>query len=611
MDGSSHWLGQAGNWNITASKGVIHEAVFSAPLHLDSTDWSWHKINYQDLKVDLSQHDVHLSQLKMYDGNMTLSATNPALSQSQSSAPEWRISTDKIQIEKMTLAIALPDGNLTLQSLKGQAAWPKQQALSFDLKSEQTNRATDAEWYLSGIVDKNMTNHLTDAEFSVISKHVPITALRPLLPLQNSARSPVTLAGTVNLNSHVSLHDGLWRMQGQANAVDVEVSHAGDIWTADHISWQFGPIGMGLNTQSIDHIVADNWAYVVALEPLHPTPRKLASTPALQTTWWAAALRSKNIHIRQLKLNQGVVSMGKKESRWAEEFDIQIDDLATKQWSNINATAKVGGGKLQLTGKWSALSKPQRFLGSASIQSALPFFSHSWMTASGMPRLIRGYLNASIDVEYALKEDRYQSRWQLQLVGGEAEAGNLNSDPMLARTGMNTYDLLRHLKQSNASIKLQGEVTGLWQQHPLSFEMIEQALLLSLSQAASRQDGLDKKRASQINKETEIATQIRLHEYGPLSMNERIRTYKIVRMLRNKPAIDIDLRPLWSGQELTSETLARIQYTQKLIKRYMVHHGISQERIFLRWPTDSDQVQEISSIQVELQLPHQDDKKVM
>jgi len=138
--------------------------------------------------------------------------------------------------------------------------------------------------------------------------------------------------------------------------------------------------------------------------------------------------------------------------------------------------------------------------------------------------------------------------------------------------------------------------------------MIGKSLQSSLQQAVSEQRSQQHPEAgdqSQITPDSNLIatspnTQFRLHGREPLSLNERSRLYKVVQLLRIKPHMSIDLRPQWSGNQLDHGIISKIQRTQKLIKRYMVHRHIDPQRIFPRWPTDSDQVQEISSIQIEL-----------
>jgi len=624
IDGTTHWQGKAGAWKINGSKGVLHDIVLATAEQRDAEDirshaWSWHNITYNNMNIDTKLRHSHISRIVMNDGNVTLNtamtdaaASMPSLYPAVRPIAKWDISIDDIRVRNMTLAIKLPDGDLTLHSLTGQCSWPEQQDLHFNLATRSPNSSSDPQWRLQGNMTKNSAQQLTDAEFSVHAKQIPITSMRPLLPLQINANSPVTLTGNMGMQSNVSVQQGIWRMQGKASAINVQISHAGDIWMTDHIDTTFGPVGMGLDVQYIDQINIEKWSYIAALEPLQAAHQEQIRSD--QPAWWSSALRNKNIQINELQLHGGSVSMGQKESLWAEHFDIQMHALAANSWANVKATAEVGGGQLELSGEWSALSEPQRFIGSVSLQNALPYFLHSWMTASGMPRLLRGYIGAQLDINPASRPDSYQSSWQFQLLRALPEAGHNLADPMLMRTGLNTHDLIQHLGQNSGRIELQGSITGLWTEQPLNFDMIGHSFQRLLHQETLRQDTpqQDSDHGSSTPQQTihpsppsdpattALNTQIRLHDKGVLSLNERSRLFKLVRFLRTKPEITIDLIPHWSGETLSNAMITRIQHTQDLITRYMVHRNIDVQRIFPRWPVNADHAQEISSIQIKL-----------
>ena len=616
LDGSIHWQGEKdGEWNINGSAGVVQHVIFAPVEKFDSNKsinnssiWRIQQINYEGFKLNTSRRHLQLSHLKINDSKITFNTTTGTHSNPQPAPPpprRWFISADDILVDHMTLSITMPGGELILPSLSGHGEWSEQQHLAFELATENQKSSSDTNWHLRGSVTNNITTQqLPDAEISITARDIPMAILRPLLPLPSDASSPITLKGKIDLQSNLDVDQGRWRIQGKASGREIQLSHAGNIWMAEKVDSLFGPIGMALETQQIHQTQVENWSYIAALAPLQATPHY----PVIQqTAWWASALRNKGVEIDQLNMKNGSLSIGNKESLWAEHIDIHIDNLAAKQWANITATADVGSGLFELNGAWDATSQPQRFSGSASLQHALPFFLQPWMRASGMPHLIRGYLDASLNIHHNAEEDRYQSSWQLQLLRTLTEDGNLANDPMLSRTGFNTKELIAHLGDADGSIKLMGNITGTWQQQPLSFDIIGKSLQSSLHQAVLRQSSLqDEKREYQSPTTTDSElmatipnTQFRLHGREPLSLNERSRLYKTVQLLRIKQHMSIDLRPHWSGNQLDNETVAKIQRTQALIKRYMTHRNIDPQRIFPRWPTASDQVQEISSIQIE------------
>jgi len=612
LNGVSHWQEKSEGWVIQGDKGALHDVVAAASN--DDKPWSWRDIYYDSFHIDSAQHQLRLTQVKLNDGNISfrtaakpgqdaLSNTEPetTLDSTTTAAPKkhtWSISADHIQATNMALSLILPEGEFKLNALQAQATWPQHKALKFKIKTQAVkNNPALAQWQMRGSISRLDASQNSDVNFSMQSKHTPLNRLRLLLALQDDANSPVTLAGTIDLDSRISVHQNMWVMQGKATAYDVQISHAGNRWSSKQVHVQFGPIGMGVETQNVSQLNTQEWLYIAALEPLQPIPIHTPEQVPMpyQSPWWAVALNKQHIQIQHVQLNGGRLSIGHKESIWASNIDIQIDQLMPQDWATVAIKADVSGGDFTLNGEWDALSKPQHFRGSIALDAATPFFLHEWMSASGMPRLIRGRLNAALNINYETKTDAYQSDWQLQLLNGMTETGFFNNDPMLTRSGLNTEYLLNRLSQANGAIKLQGQLNGIWQQESLNINRLGQSLQAALRLAAATEPEATPEIAP-----ATVATHVRLHERQPLSLNERSRLFRIIRQLQNKPDMVVELKPLWSGDALNDDVLTRIQHTQNLIERFLRHRKITRQRIFPRWPTDSDHDDEISSIRIEL-----------
>jgi len=631
LNGVSHWQEKPEGWIIQGEAGGLRNILFAATNTTEQT-WAWRDIDYDSFHINSMQHRLHVSQVQLNDGNIsfrtaitdgqfsdeqkvssnTVHATPPNASKAAASkeTPYWSISADHIQATNMALSLALPEGELSLKSLHVEASWPQNKALAFNINTQAAkNDPTLEQWQIRGNMSRPDTSQNSHAEFAMRAQHAPLNRLRLLLALQDDANSPITLAGTVDLNSRISVHQHMWTMQGKATAYDVQISHAGNIWASQQIEAQFGPIGMGLETQEISLLQAKNWSYIATLEPLQAIPINTPEPAPIpyKPPWWAAALNKQHIQIQHLQLNAGTLSIGHKESIWASNIDIQIDHLIAHDWAAIDITADVSDGDFTLNGQWDALSEPQRFQGSISLHAATPFFLHEWMSASDMPRLLRGRLNASLNIKHEAQTDRYQSDWHMQLRNAMTETGLFNNDPMLTRSGLNTEYLLNRLSQlssdnssdrssgHNQAIQLHGQVNGSWQEQALTINKLGESLQTALREAASTAP-----KSSPALKPARIATHIRLHERKPLSLNERSRLFRIIRQLHNKPEMTVELKPLWSGDTLNNDVLARIQHTQNLIERFLRHRNITRQRIFPRWPSASDHDDEISSIQINL-----------
>jgi len=631
LNSTSHWKGRPGHWKISSDKGLLQDVIYARPDGNQEGNkqsaWYWSRINYTKANIDTAKNRLHLSGVHMVDSRLVLQAGNPdkimqtnmddAIDEDSPPAlPEkttvWNINADHINIHNMMLALAMPLGKVTLKTLAGKAQCPKGKPLSFRLHTaagktplpSDENSTAAPQWRLRGSAEKNKQGELTSASFNVSGTHIPIARLRPLLPLQDDISSPVKLIGNTEFKAKITVQQGSWQMQGEAAVHEFNLSHGGDSWLAEKVSLRFGPIGMGLETQRINSIESQKWQYTAALHPLPPQmPSDIqtnAQTEATETgspSWWATTLRNNNIEISHLTFGNGKISVGQQQSIWAEQVDFKVDTIKADHWSDISISGKTGGGDFHLNGQWETLSDQQRFRGKAVLSQATPFFLHNWMTASGIPRLIRGRLSAKLNVTDGHEPDSYQGTVKIQLLQGLAETGAFPSDPMLARTGYNTPELLQRLDQNTGIITLQYGLAGQWTEHPLNMERLGLPMQKAMHQAAQTATMKDKGKPAK----TATEARIRLHDRERLSQNERIRLSSVVRKMRQHPDTIVALKARWTGKqdsEKRNAEIQRIRRTQQLVERYMVYRKVSSRRIFPVWPTVEDQSDETGSIQV-------------
>ena len=634
LDSTSHWTGRDGHWKISSDKGLLQDVIYARPDSNQEDNkqsaWYWSRINYAKANIDTDKNRLHISKIDMVDSRLMLQAgkadkamqADPDNATDKNSPPEipektmaWNINADHINIRNMMLALAVPQGKVVLEALDGKAQCPKGKPLSFRLHTAagetplapDENGATAPQWRLRGTAEKNNHGEFTSASFNVVGTHIPVARLRPALPLQDDISSPIKLSGDSELKAKMTVKQGLWQMQGKAAIRNFNLSHGGDAWFAEQIHLRFGPVGMGLDTQKITSIKSQGWQYIAALHPLPPQmPGGTAQTdaPEIDTpSWWMTTLRKNNIEIGHLLFENGKISVGQQQRIWADEVEFKVDSIKTDHWSDISVKGKAGGGNFHLNGKWEALADEQRFRGKAVLSQATPFFLHNWMTASGMPRLIQGRLSAELNITDGHEPDSYQGNVTIQLIQGRTEAGTFPSDPMLARTGYNTSELLQRLDNNTGVIMLKYDLAGQWTKQPLNLERLGLAMQEAMHQAAqSATIGKDKIKPAK----TTTEARIRLHDRERLSQNERIRLFNVVRNMRRHPDAIVELRPRWTGKEGSEERdaeIQRIRRTQQLIERYMVYRKVSSRRIFPVWPTIEDQSDETGSIQVITRIP--------
>jgi len=634
LDRTSRWTGRDGHWKISSDKGLLQDVIYARPDSNQEDNkqsaWYWSRINYAKANIDTDKNRLHVSGIDMVDSRLMLQAgktdkamqADPDNATDKNSSPElpektmaWNINADHINIRNMMLALAVPQGKVVLEALDGEAQCPKGNPLSFRLHTaagktslaQDGNSTTISQWRLRGTAEKNKHGELTSANFNVVGTHIPVARLRPVLPLQDDISSPVKLSGDSGFNVKITVKQGSWQMQGKAAIRNFNLSHGGDSLLAEQVNLRFGLVGTGLDTQKITSIKSQGWQYIAALHPLPPQVSggtTQTETPEVASPlWWMTTLRNNNIEIGHLVFENGKISVGQQQRIWADEVEFKVDSIKTNHWSDISIKGKAGGGDFHLNGKWEALSDEQRFRGKAVLSQATPFFLHNWMTASGMPRLIQGRLSAELNITDGHEPDSYQGHVKIQLIQGRTEAGTFPSDPMLARTGYNTSELLQRLDNNTGVIMLQYKLAGQWTKQPLNLERLGLAMQKAMQQAAqSATIGKDKPEPGK----TATEARIRLHDRERLSQNERLRLFSVVRKMRRHHEMIVELRARWTGKEDSEKRdaeIRRIRRTQQLIERYMVYRKVSSRRIFPVWPTIEDQSDETGSIQVITRMP--------
>jgi len=625
FNGSSHWQGHAGAWHITSPHGDIHDVIFTAAINNADNARSWYakQLQYSDASIHTDKHHMHLSQLDIHHANIRLHipANHPMDQCSEDNKPDWQLSTDKIITHQLNLSLALPQGNISLPSLHGSSHWPAGQPLVFKLQStpptKQKNQKTQKEqreqrkitspaeiaeassaWHLQGSLMRPRSVQAATSILNIRAQHIPLSQLRPLLPLQGDPNGTTTLDGTASLHAAISVQHGRWQMHGKASMQDVRLSHGGNTWQADHLQLKFGPVGMGLERQRISSFRAQHWHYTAALHPLPPPDQDTHADPKnmkYQPAWWATTLRNNNINIGQLAWTQGSISVGQPTSVWVDQANLTIQTIQPDQYAAFTLEGNLSGGDLQVQGAWNMLSASPDFYGTASLHAATPFFLHNWMNASGMPRLMRGRLSVNLNVRKDHDRNHYLSQVDLDFRQGRVETGIFPSDPMPARMGFSTADLLHQLALEHGKIKLSYELAGQWQHNPLDLDRLG----MGLQHAATTKLQHIQHPPTQKDTIPHVETRIRLHHGEPLSMNERSRIFNIIRKLRQHPAMILDMKVEWSGNNITPDKQRRIQRTQNMIERYMTYRKIDRNRIYPLWPLPEDHTDGINAIRLE------------
>jgi len=592
FDGTLNWQGKPGAWLINSERGTLYDITYVAD---QMQAWYWSRIRYENALFDTAMKRMDIDSAEMNDSRLVLDTQS--LQADAVRSDHWQISTGEMTINNMMLALSLPHGKVMLPELNGRSSWPTDGPLSFDLITAPGKEDRATVWHLQGSAERDAQMAIT-SDFSVIGQHVSLPALRAVLPFRVDEGRGTSLAGSTNLNVDVAIRGGQWQMQGKAEARDVRLNHSDSIWSAAKVTTAFGPVGMGLDFQHIQSIEASDWHYVAALQPLPATLQD--EQPGSDTAgasvlpWWMAALRENHCRIDLLHWQDGRLSIGREDSNWADGINVDMQNIEPERWAATRIEGVTGGSPFTLNGEWDLFSDYPRLRGTAHIDDALPFFLRDWMHASGMPQLIRGRWSATMSLASLPTPDRWLATVNVRLKRGLLERQESPSDPMLARTGYKTVELLNGLQDEQMTAALSYTAAGPWS--GLTFDSLGQGLQQALRSGMSEYAGPVGRRLA---KNGHVETRIRLRDNKRLSLNERTRLLKVVSKARKDPAMVIELRPEWSGAALSAEESDRILNTQQAIERYLVHRNIEAGRIFPLWPTARNHADETGSIWIE------------
>ena len=599
FDGLLQLKGRSHELLLTGDSGDLHDIVYASGTGLEHENWHINRLSYQNLRLDMSGDKLSTDNLALSGLSMPIQPS-PSHGSAAQQLSAWEVVADKVSIEDLNFVMKLPRGSVHMSTLRGSCTLVPGRVSDIRLQSG-AGEGSRTEWHAHGEL-LHRGGYLEGGEVYVSAEKVPLTQLRPLIPLQGSQDLPLMMDGTASLAVQARFQDEGWVLHGDSVAEGILLSHAGDRWQAERVTTKFGPVGMATGKQKVQSLQAEGWRYASPLEPL-PPEEQMIDTAAHQAPqerarpWWVDDLADGGWEIDKVIWSGGAISVGQPDAYWVKDASLTITPLSIDKPSKISLQGDMGDGSLRLSGSWSPFAQPSTFFGKASLKNSTPLFLNEWMVASGMPRPIRGRLSASLHIKQGEQPDTYRGEASFRLRRPLAEHTSMPNDPMVDRTGFNTIDLLKRLEQDQGIVDLSFPVDGKWSEQPLSLQYLGTALQGALRDAAA----VAKVTPVASLTSSKVETRIRLRESGVLSLNERIRLFKVVKKMRADRNLIVDLIPKWSGESLSQESVQRIAYTRELIWRYLNHRaGVSKRRIFPMAPTLDDQVGEIASIWVVL-----------
>ena len=578
---SGDWSGEATlthggrAWRLRIAHGRVRRLALVGE-HLP--EWRVEAAEIENGEVDWSRHRASLANARIRGASLGLK-----LDAMTAPTSPWRWRIGRLDVEDVRPELLWSHGGadtarsrLALPPLHGRLSLASSGHVQWQAES-----AGDEGWKLEG---QGRPGRLT---LRVTARQAALARLRPLLPELSliGEQGPTRIQGAARLDVELTQGADRWRMKGEMELADVELTQGGDAFRAAHVDIplervDFPLVGEAAGSppkgqpmvRALGDVRIDHWLYQAAL---HPIPREAQAAPApgewfqgLGTGWQA----------RSITFAHGRVSIGNPDATWAEDAWLGIGRLRPGKRASLRLRARVGGGAFSAKGWMKPYARPMRLGLQARLRDALPFFLNDWLAASGAPRLVRGRLDAALDLR-----PRGKAQWRgavtLALHHGATEGGAFPDDPLAALTDFDLSTLLARLDaERRAELRL--HLAGDWQDSPPSLAMLGRALaerMKARAEAARLRGARPKPRA--------ILAGLRLYRGRVFTHNERVRLRKVIRRLRAQPKLIVELTPRLGSHEPDAELVARVRRTQARIEGYMRARGIPARRIYPVWPT--------------------------
>ncbi len=360
-----------------------------------------------------------------------------------------------------------------------------------------------------------------------------------------------------------------WEGSGEAELSAARLIYQGEQWQAEKLLLDIEKMSSGIPEQLIRRLDVQGWRYQAALQPLG----HMGASPEVMKREDDEAERW---HLKSVTLQDGEVAVGRKEAVWMDQVTVNINNLKPDSSAPIRVKGRLGEGYLSLKGdlSWS-LALPEISSAKISIRNVLPFFINEWLGVSGAPELMRGRIYTDISIKRE-PDGRYQGMWYLRLQHGALAPVAAQGDPLLDRTGFNSFDIFSRLqREGRIRLRIPVEEKG-------SFgAALGNALVKKLN-------GEMMKKGHVIHEANEgsgsLLSSVRLREKGAFSQNERVRLRKVILYLRKNPKQSVELIPQFGKSSPDVRQIERSRYTQRQIEQFMNRRGVSSSRIFPVWP---------------------------
>jgi len=450
--------------------------------------------------------------------------------------------------------------------------------------------------------------------------HVPVVRLRPLLPdisLPGEKGVP-EYSGYADFTLQMAQDTDALHVNGNAALHDVRMIQGGDQLSAARIDVDIADAGSD-GARRLSRVALQNWQYQMALRPLPrltqpaqaavvaqsvdiaspdvepagvsgeapdapvvtvaPPGEDGQDSPGEESAAPSATSPALNWEVAEITAENGRISLGQPDALIAGQLLLRVHHLANGGLSPYSLSGELGDGDLLSQGE--VQLQPGFLMASkTSVQNALPFVFNDWMQLSGMPRFVRGRLNAVLHVapDGPPSGRAYAGKLTIGLYQGAMEPGAFTEDPMVQRAGYSAKGLFERLN-SRRRLRLAIPFKGSWEHSSLT-ERLGEAGLDELKQAAAKAPVTETQSEPPVVK----LTRLRLQGKRGFSHNERLRLRNMAKALMANKSLIVELTPQLGTASLDAEMVGRVVYSQRLVERFLRHMGVAAKRIFPVWP---------------------------
>jgi hypothetical protein len=530
ITGNLTFKGTTKHWQINSEKLLWEETTLKTQGIFIQTMTSY------DVMLNAPTQTMTSSRIDIEDANMDIAPKQALLHTS------WSFDLPSINIQNLYASFGSDKQNISSPALNGTAS-VKQKALSFDMSAQ---------------VDEHQfwrVHSQNNGTFYLSMTHVPLIQLRSLLPNPIRDESE-TIQGLATLKLVVN-PNASWKTTGSAYVSDLVLASKNQSFSTRKL--ELNVLNADINGMTQATLRADGWAMQFPL-----TPRQAWSNPSHLSSWvkipWS---------FNDVTFTHGQVLIGNKNSVWLDHAYLHVLNWQKDKPADLKLLANFG--LTPITAKM-RLQKQERLMTwqklSIQFQHANIFVLNDWLKISDLPQVQQGH--CSLDISASRSEEKISGSINLKL----------HHLHMISEQQPANY-----LKQVLDNPLLEAPMKLMHIHTDFNGDDNWSALAANaLISAVSRKNNTNIEKYSSQQTTYKHLGSLRIQQDIRLSLNERTRLRKIIKTLRHRKNIYIELTPDLGTAELTPKLKQQVIATQAVIQRFMQQRGIKRDYIYAALP---------------------------